>query len=86
MIVGRVIAGFGNGMLHFILHHRCLLFGLTLLGMNTATIPVYNTEISRTTNRGRDLAFGQAMLIAGLTISYWFGVQFCLSQVPEHMT
>lgn len=42
--------------------------------MNSASIPVYNTEISRPKYRGRDLAFGQAMLIAGLTISYWFGM------------
>jgi hypothetical protein len=43
--------------------------------MNSATIPVYNTEISRPKYRGRDLAIGQAMLIAGLTLSYWFGMQ-----------
>lgn len=42
--------------------------------MNTATIPVYNSEVSRPRNRGRDLAFGQAMLIAGVAISYWFGM------------
>ncbi|KAF8507657.1 general substrate transporter [Gautieria morchelliformis] len=53
IVVGRIIAGFGNGM-------------------NSATIPVYNSEVSRTKNRGRDLAIGQAMLIAGLALSYWF--------------
>ena len=42
-------------------------------GMNTASIPVYNTEVSRPKYRGRDLAFGQAMLVAGIAISYWIG-------------
>lgn len=64
MIVGRIVAGFGNGM-------------------NTATIPVYNSEVSRPKNRGRDLAFGQAMLIAGVAVSYWFdyGLSFVNSDI-----
>jgi len=64
MIVGRIVAGFGNGM-------------------NTASIPVYNSEVSRPKHRGRDLAFGQAMLIAGIAISYWidYGFSFLDSAV-----
>ncbi|KAF8518116.1 hypothetical protein BU17DRAFT_66556 [Hysterangium stoloniferum] len=64
MIIGRIIAGFGNGM-------------------NTATIPVYNSEVSRPKNRGRDLAFGQAMLIGGIAFSYWFdyGMSFVDSDI-----
>lgn len=42
--------------------------------MNTATIPVYSSEISRTKHRGKDLAFGQAMLTAGIACSYWIGL------------
>ncbi|KIJ32004.1 hypothetical protein M422DRAFT_185129 [Sphaerobolus stellatus SS14] len=59
MIIGRIVAGFGNGM-------------------NTASIPVYNSEISRPKHRGRDLAFGQAMLIGGIALSYWldYGLSF----------
>lgn len=45
----------------------------TITGMNTASIPVYNTEVSRPKHRGRDLAFGQAILVAGIAISYWIG-------------
>lgn len=48
------------------------------VGMNTASIPVYNSEVSRPKHRGRDLAFGQAMLIAGLAISYWIGAYICM--------
>ncbi|KAF8588744.1 general substrate transporter [Ramaria rubella] len=64
MIVGRIVAGFGNGM-------------------NTATIPVYNSEISRPKHRGRDLATGQSMLIAGVAFSYWFdyGLSFVNSDI-----
>ena len=69
MIVGRIVAGFGNG--------SCPLVDKSLsnssLGMNTASIPVYNSEVSRPKHRGRDLAFGQAMLIGGIALSYWFG-------------
>ncbi|KAF8497322.1 general substrate transporter [Gautieria morchelliformis] len=39
-------------------------------GMNSATIPVYNSEISSPKHRGRDLAIGQTTLMGGIWISY----------------
>jgi hypothetical protein len=50
--------------------------------MNTATIPVYISEVSRPKHRGRNFAFGQAILIAGVAISYWidYGLSFVNSQ------
>lgn len=54
--------------------------------MNTATIPVYNSEVSRPKNRGRDLAFGQSMLIAGVAISYWFGMSQFSTEQTSYIT
>jgi hypothetical protein len=42
-------------------------------GMNSATIPVYNSEISRPKYRGRDLAIGLTTLMGGLCVSSLVG-------------
>ncbi|EAU32179.1 sugar transporter STL1 [Aspergillus terreus NIH2624] len=50
-------------------------------GMNTATIPVWQSECSSAHNRGLLVCFEGAMIAVGTFIAYW--VVFGLSYVPE---
>jgi MFS family permease len=47
-------------------------------GMNTATVPVYQSEISPPESRGAHVCFESAMIVGGIGISYWleFGLHF----------
>jgi MFS family permease len=47
-------------------------------GMNTATVPVYQSEISPPTSRGAHVCFECALIVAGVGIAYWleFGLYF----------
>ncbi|KAL4897839.1 general substrate transporter [Aspergillus ambiguus] len=40
-------------------------------GMNTSTVPVYMSETSRSTVRGRSLAIQMSMVILGTVLAYW---------------
>lgn len=59
LIVGRVIAGLGNGI-------------------NTATIPVWHSELMKPTSRGKGLSVELAINIFGVMMSYWvdFGMSY----------
>ncbi|KAJ9634208.1 hypothetical protein H2199_009092 [Coniosporium tulheliwenetii] len=59
MIVGRIVAGLGNGL-------------------NTATIPVWHSELMKPTLRGRGLSIELAINIFGVMLSYWtdYGMSF----------
>ncbi|KAI8884489.1 general substrate transporter [Backusella circina FSU 941] len=52
-------------------------------GMNTATIPVYQAELSPPKNRGAHVAFEASLLTVGVGIAYWleFGLYFVKSEV-----
>lgn len=47
-------------------------------GMNTATVPVYQSEISPPKNRGAHICFECALIVVGIGIAYWleFGLFF----------
>ncbi|CAG9937378.1 unnamed protein product [Clonostachys rosea f. rosea IK726] len=62
MIVGRIVAGLGNGM-------------------NTSTIPVWHSELSKPKNRGKGLAIELAVNIFGVALSYWvdYGMSFVMN-------
>lgn len=47
-------------------------------GMNTATIPVYQSEISPPKSRGAHVCFECALLVVGVGIAYWleYGLHF----------
>ncbi|KEF60682.1 uncharacterized protein A1O9_02243 [Exophiala aquamarina CBS 119918] len=51
-------------------------------GMNTATIPVWHSELMKPTDRGRGLSVELAITILGVTISYWtdYGMSFVSSE------
>lgn len=40
-------------------------------GMNTATVPVYQSEISPPKNRGAHICFECALIVVGIGIAYW---------------
>ncbi len=40
-------------------------------GMNTATVPVYQSEISPPKNRGAHVCFECALIVVGIGIAYW---------------
>ncbi|KAI5797750.1 general substrate transporter [Geopyxis carbonaria] len=63
MIVGRIVAGIGNGM-------------------NTSTIPVWHSELSKARNRGRELAIELAINIFGVMLAYWvdYGMSYVQSE------
>ncbi|KAI8337009.1 general substrate transporter [Chlamydoabsidia padenii] len=52
-------------------------------GMNTATIPVYQAELSPPKSRGSHVAFEASLLTVGVAIAYWleFGLYFVDSEV-----
>ncbi|KAI8071278.1 general substrate transporter [Gongronella butleri] len=52
-------------------------------GMNTATIPVYQAELSPPKSRGSHVAFEASLLTVGVAIAYWleFGLYFVNSEV-----
>ncbi|ORX43172.1 general substrate transporter [Hesseltinella vesiculosa] len=52
-------------------------------GMNTATIPVYQAELSPPKSRGAHVAFEASLLTVGVGIAYWleFGLYFVDSEV-----
>lgn len=47
-------------------------------GMNTATIPVYQAELSPPKERGKHVAFSTTLLVVGVAIAYWleYGLYF----------
>ncbi|CAO0803511.1 unnamed protein product [Mucor circinelloides] len=47
-------------------------------GMNTATVPVYQSEISPPKSRGAHVCFECALIVVGIGISYWleYGLHF----------
>lgn len=47
-------------------------------GMNTATIPIYQSEISPPKSRGAHICFECAILVVGIGIAYWleYGLHF----------
>ncbi|RMZ07090.1 hypothetical protein D0864_02082 [Hortaea werneckii] len=59
MIVGRIVAGLGNGM-------------------NTATIPVWHSELTKATDRGKSLSIELTINIFGVMTAYWvdYGMSF----------
>ncbi|ORZ19864.1 general substrate transporter [Absidia repens] len=52
-------------------------------GMNTATIPVYQAELSPPASRGAHVAFEASMLAVGVAVAYWveFGLYFVKNEV-----
>lgn len=52
-------------------------------GMNTATIPVYQAELSPPKNRGAHVSFEASLLALGVGIAYWleFGLYFAKGEV-----
>ncbi|KAK2781292.1 hypothetical protein FQN53_000636 [Emmonsiellopsis sp. PD_33] len=62
MIVGRVVAGIGNGM-------------------NTSTIPVWQSELMQAADRGRGLCISLVITVCGVMVSYW--VDYGMSHVSS---
>ncbi|KAK3066035.1 hypothetical protein LTR53_017764 [Teratosphaeriaceae sp. CCFEE 6253] len=52
MIVGRIVAGFGNGI-------------------NTSAIPVWHSELSEASSRGKAICIELAVNLFGIVIAYW---------------
>ncbi|RKP31741.1 general substrate transporter [Metschnikowia bicuspidata] len=52
-------------------------------GLNTATIPIWQSEMSRAENRGRLVTFEGSMIAVGTLIAYWldFGLSFVNSSI-----
>ena len=52
-------------------------------GLNTATIPIWQSEMSRAENRGRLVTFEGSMIAGGTLIAYWldFGLSFVNSSI-----
>ncbi|KAI7871516.1 general substrate transporter [Spinellus fusiger] len=52
-------------------------------GMNTATIPVYQAELSPPKSRGSHVAFEASLLTVGVAIAYWleYGLYFAQGEV-----
>ncbi|KAF8497312.1 general substrate transporter, partial [Gautieria morchelliformis] len=70
LIAGTALQASAFGMPQMIIGRIISGFGN---GINSATIPVYNSEISSPKHRGRDLAIGQTTLMGGIWISYLVG-------------
>ncbi|KAL6232683.1 hypothetical protein BDW75DRAFT_15794 [Aspergillus navahoensis] len=73
-IVGRLVTGFGTSS---------ALFGNSLLtgtgnGMNTSTVPTWQSECCKANKRGQLVMIEGAMITCGITISYWidYGLLF----------
>ncbi|OBZ84718.1 Sugar transporter STL1 [Choanephora cucurbitarum] len=52
-------------------------------GMNTATVPVYQSEVSPPKSRGAHVCFECALIVAGVGIAYWleYGLHFVGGEV-----
>ncbi|KAK1144279.1 hypothetical protein N8T08_005692 [Aspergillus melleus] len=63
MIVGRIVAGIGNGL-------------------NTSTIPVWHSELSKAASRGKGLAIELCINIFGVMTAYWvdYGMSYVLNE------
>lgn len=80
-IIGRTITGIGNGIVSFslpILHHMSDIF------QNTSTIPTYQAECSRTSNRGLLICIEGGVIAFGTCIAYW--VDYGASYGPDDLT
>ncbi|EYE92302.1 uncharacterized protein EURHEDRAFT_517850 [Aspergillus ruber CBS 135680] len=62
MIVGRIVAGVGNGM-------------------NTSTIPVWHSELSKAASRGKAIAIELCINIFGVMMAYWvdYGMSYVVN-------
>ncbi|KAJ5864118.1 uncharacterized protein N7529_006034 [Penicillium soppii] len=76
LVVGRLVTGFGK--------HYCLapnshsLTRNTGNGINTSTVPTWQSECCKSHRRGQMVMMEGAMITCGITISYWidFGLMF----------
>ena len=75
LVAGRIITGIGNGMSD---PRPMVLSSLTIAGMNTSTVPTWQSETSKSHRRGQLVMVEGALITGGIMISYWldFGFSF----------
>jgi sugar porter (SP) family MFS transporter len=81
LIVGRLVTGFGEfAAIHTIPQFKKThgLMGIKGNGMNTSTVPTWQSECCKSNKRGQMVMIEGAMITCGITISYWidFGLLF----------
>lgn len=74
LIVGRWITGFGNGMCDIHQDARWLTNNNT--GMNTSTVPTWQSETSKPHRRGQMVMIEGSLIVFGVMISYWIDLGF----------
>jgi MFS family permease len=69
LIVGRVVTGFGNG--NHPIHQPCAVLSDSSTGMNTSTVPTWQSETSKPHRRGQMVMIEGSLIVFGVMISYW---------------
>ncbi|KAJ5344809.1 hypothetical protein N7541_007307 [Penicillium brevicompactum] len=75
-IVGRLVTGFGKA--NWKISSNTLLKHTLGNGINTSTVPTWQSECCKSHRRGQMVMIEGAMITCGITISYWidFGLMF----------
>lgn len=66
LIASRWITGFGNG---FFITLPSMLVSLTLKGMNTSTVPTWQSETSKSHRRGQMVMIEGSLIVFGIMVS-----------------
>ncbi|KAJ5621858.1 hypothetical protein N7528_005090 [Penicillium herquei] len=80
MVIGTIILGSSYGRTQFLVGRVVTGFGN---GINSSTVPTYQSEMARPERRGRLLSAQGTVTIVGLCIAYWidYGLSFIESPV-----
>ncbi|KAJ9626720.1 hypothetical protein H2204_009990 [Knufia peltigerae] len=73
VIIGAILQFASFGLPQFIVGRVVCGFGT---GINTSTVPVWQSETTKPHQRGPVVAFGTSMVIAGVCLSYWIDYGF----------
>ena len=71
--IGAILQASAFSLAHFIVGRLICGFGT---GINTSTVPVWQSETTKPHQRGPVVAFGTSMVIAGVCLSYWVDFGF----------
>ncbi|KAH8153597.1 uncharacterized protein LAJ45_02410 [Morchella importuna] len=80
MVIGAILQTTAYSLGHFITGRLVTGFGN---GLNTATVPVWQSECSKSHDRGRLLMIEGALVTGGIMISYWIDFGFSFLEPSE---
>jgi MFS family permease len=77
LVVGRVITGFGE-IMRYVPPRSTQLMACTGTGIDSSTVPTYQSELCRAEKRGRLVSWEVMFIGIGISFSYWldFGMSY----------